>query len=349
VGGCHDNGFKPVTTACGDPSDTACDNPDHCSGNSGACLPNFEPAATNCGDAEGACTNQDKCDGAGGCTDNGFKPVTTACGSPLDTECDNPDHCSGNSGACLPNHEPATTNCGDAGTECTNQDKCDGAGGCHDNGFKPDDTGCTEDGNRCTNDACLAGTCAHPPKPSGTHCGSSSDTQCDNADTCDGSGNCQDNNEPNGTRCDEGDVCSSPDTCQSGACTPGPVVGGCKVTGGGQLTTGGDKVSFGFNAQTTGSGYKGQVEYQNHTKKTNYHSLSITSLVITPATSCPIDGKKATFGGQIRKKGDANNYSYTIVVEDCGEPGRDDTFYMSISDGESRGPQRLDKGNIQVH
>jgi hypothetical protein len=71
--------------------------------------------------------------------------------------------------------------------------------------------------------------------------------------------------------------------------------------------------------------------------------------MITAATSCPLDGKKATFGGEIRKKGDPNPYSYTIVVEDCGEPGRDDTFYMSISDGESRGPQKLDKGNIQVH
>ena len=114
--------------------------------------------------------------------------------------------------------------------------------------------------------------------------------------------------------------------------------------------TGGDKISFGLNAQTTGSGYKGQIEYHNHTDKTTYHSVSITSLVITSATSC-LGGKKATIIGQIQKKGDSNPYAYTLVVEDCGESGRNDTFYMSMTDGESSGagPRRLDKGNIQVH
>src|SRR4030095_12126078 len=68
---CHDNGFKPATTACGDPSDTPCDNPDHCSGVDASCEANHEPATTTCGDGEGACTNQDYCDGTALCHDNG--------------------------------------------------------------------------------------------------------------------------------------------------------------------------------------------------------------------------------------------------------------------------------------
>ena len=31
-GACQDNGFKDATTACGDPSNSACDHPDHCTG-----------------------------------------------------------------------------------------------------------------------------------------------------------------------------------------------------------------------------------------------------------------------------------------------------------------------------
>jgi hypothetical protein len=120
------------------------------------------------------------------------------------------------------------------------------------------------------------------------------------------------------------------------------------VTGGGQLTTGGPKVSFGFNAQTAqGGGFKGQLEYNNHFLKTTYHSTSITSLAITPASSC-LGGKKATFIGTIKKKGDPTELGFTVVVEDCGEPGRNDTFYILIDDGETRSGT-LDKGNIQVH
>jgi len=90
LGFCQDNGYKPAETACGDPSDTECDNPNHCSGTDNTCVPNYETAGANCGDAAGVCTNQDKCDGAGGCTDNGFKDASTACGDPTDDACNNP-------------------------------------------------------------------------------------------------------------------------------------------------------------------------------------------------------------------------------------------------------------------
>jgi hypothetical protein len=175
--------------ACGSNSDTVCDNPDTCDA-SGVCQANHEADGTNCGDAGTECTNQDTCL-AGVCNDNGFKAPGTACGSSSDTACDNPDTCNG-SGTCQANNEADGANCGDAGTECTNQDTCL-AGACHDNGFKAP----------------------------GTACGSSSDTACDNPDTCNGSGTCLPNNEANGTACDNGTVCDGHEVCSNGTCSPG--------------------------------------------------------------------------------------------------------------------------------
>lgn len=76
--------------ACGDPSDSECDNPDHCDGG-GACDPNYE--------------------GLG-----------VACGSQSDTDCDNPDSCNG-LGGCLLNHEVEGASCSDADF-CTTADIC---------------------------------------------------------------------------------------------------------------------------------------------------------------------------------------------------------------------------------
>jgi len=52
-----------------------------------------------------------------------------------------------------------------------------------------------------------------------TACGSSSDTDCDNPDTCDGAGACAPHYEPSGTSCSDGFVCTINDTCNStGSC-----------------------------------------------------------------------------------------------------------------------------------
>ena len=248
AGACHDNGFKAPGTACGDPSSSACDNPDTCDG-SGSCQANHAADGTSCGDAGTQCTNQDTCL-AGACHDNGFKAVGTACGDQNSGQCDSPDTCDG-SGTCLANHAADGTNCGDAGTQCTNQDTCL-AGACHDNGFKAagiacgdpssgqcdgpdtcdgagtcqanhaaDGTNCGDAGTQCTNqDTCLAGACHDNGfKAVGTACGSSSSGQCDDPDTCDGSGTCTPNHKPDGTNCgDAGTQCTNQDTCLAGAC-----------------------------------------------------------------------------------------------------------------------------------
>ncbi len=130
-GDCCDAGcqFEAAGSACGDADDTECDHADSCDG-AGACLANFAPLDSPCGDAGTECTNQDACDGNGTCVDNG--------------------------------HVGAGMRCGDAGTDCVLQDTCDGAGNCTDNGFVGMGMPCSPDGSACTEDMCDgAGTCTH--------------------------------------------------------------------------------------------------------------------------------------------------------------------------------------------
>jgi len=78
---------EPAGLACGDPSDTECDNPDTCDGG-GGCAPNLEGAGHACGDpSDTECDHADICDGLGGCLDN-----LAADG----TACDDVDVCTGN-------------------------------------------------------------------------------------------------------------------------------------------------------------------------------------------------------------------------------------------------------------
>jgi hypothetical protein len=54
----------------------------------------------------------------------------------------------------------------------------------------------------------------------GFACGSNGNTDCDNPDTCDGSGSCALNNEPAGTACtDDGEVCTIDQCNAAGSCT----------------------------------------------------------------------------------------------------------------------------------
>ena len=188
-GSCQAN-LEPIGTPCGSPSDTVCDNPDTCNAG-GTCLVNHEPGTTQCRADAGACDVAEFCDGAGACPANAFEPSGTACGSPSDTVCDNPDTCNA-SGTCLVNHELGTTQCrADAGA-CDVAEFCDGAGACPANAFEP----------------------------SGTACGSPSDTVCDNPDTCDGAGVCDVNYEAATIVCrvDDGD-CDIEELCDgAGAC-----------------------------------------------------------------------------------------------------------------------------------
>ncbi len=96
VGLC-DHPSRPINTPCGDPSDSECDNPDSCDGNS-ACRNNFEAVGVACGDAAvDQCDRADICDGTGGCDPN-FEPTGTPCDDgDICTETDvcNTDVCAG--------------------------------------------------------------------------------------------------------------------------------------------------------------------------------------------------------------------------------------------------------------
>lgn len=79
------------------------------------------------------------------------------------------------------------------------------------------------DGNECTVDSCNTGTGAvtHTNAPSGSACGNPANSQCDLADTCNASGQCQSNILPSGaacgstthTACDFADTCNGAGTC----------------------------------------------------------------------------------------------------------------------------------------
>jgi len=70
-----------------------------------------------------------------------------------------------------------------------------------------------------------------------------------------------------------------------------------KVTGGGEINVPGGTSNFGFVAQrkTNGGAVTGQVEYYNHARGLNVHSVSIQTLNVY--------GTTATFTGTCQKNG----------------------------------------------
>ena len=64
-GVCHDNGYAPPGSACGDGSSGACDAADSCDG-AGVCLDNLAAAGSACNDGE-ECTIEDACNASGEC------------------------------------------------------------------------------------------------------------------------------------------------------------------------------------------------------------------------------------------------------------------------------------------
>ncbi len=143
--------------------------------------------------------------------------------------CDVAEHCDGENEFC-PADEilGAGDECRPAASDCDVAEYCDGvsASGCPPDEFEPVDATCgsTAD-DECDNpDTCDgSGTCLENQEPAGTSCGNTSSSECDNPDTCDGSGTCLENQEPAGTSCGDTSFgeCDNPDTCDgSGTCQP---------------------------------------------------------------------------------------------------------------------------------
>ena len=145
---------------------------------------------------------------------------------------------------------------------------------------------------------------------------------------------CADSNG-NGTA-DPGEPCGAASKVWTlPASTPG------QVTGGGYLpdATLAGLVSFGFNAQSSGGGVKGNCNVIDHGTGQHLKCLDVTTLVQTPT--------HATFFGEATVDGVATNYR--IDVDDLGEPGVwRDTFKIQ-TDGGFAAAGVLTGGNIQIH
>ena len=129
-------------------------------------------------------------------------------------------------------------------------------------------------------------------------------------------------------------------------CPPG------KVTGGGQIgvahngSTG--RGSFGFNVQRKAANLMptGSLEYIDHAVRLNVHSLTMLTLLVT--------GTHAEFSGTCTITG-ASSCTFSVSVDDLGEPGKNDTFSIRVEYTDANGAHvytqggTLQRGNIQIH
>ena len=105
------------------------------------------------------------------------------------------------------------------------------------------------------------------------------------------------------------------------------------------------QATFGFTVQAPS---KGNLEYNDHMADVRIKAISVSG----PFSSSGICGANthATFTGTasvIRPTGTTTE-SFTVQVDDCGEPGTLDTFGIMTS-SYLNGPTLLIGGNIQIH
>jgi Bacterial Ig-like domain (group 1) len=112
-----------------------------------------------------------------------------------------------------------------------------------------------------------------------------------------------------------------------------------QVTGGGQIVTGTDRVTFGFNAKSTSAGLKGECTVVDHDTKRLIKCLDVTALVQS--------GNEATIYGHAMDDGVST--TYVIHVADNADSGRGaDTFSITTTSGYAASGT-LTSGNIQTH
>jgi hypothetical protein len=119
---------------------------------------------------------------------------------------------------------------------------------------------------------------------------------------------------------------------------PPPSVG--KVTGGGTINVSGGIGNLGFIVQTqsTTGPIGGQLQYVNHASGAKVRSEMFTTFVIS--------GNMASFSGTCTQNGAP--CMFKVDVEDNGEPGKNDSFKISINAGPQEGGT-LRSGDIQIH
>jgi Ice-binding-like len=133
-----------------------------------------------------------------------------------------------------------------------------------------------------------------------------------------------------------------------------------KVTGGGQIpvpnpdsnvpsATGSGRATFGFNAQPDKKGgtATGHFNYLNHV--TGLHVNGPVDDVVVIATNPDGSPKTVRFSGTC--DGSSPSCSFSVTVEDNGEPGRIDEFGITVTGAlsEVRSQRVISNGNIQFH
>jgi len=112
------------------------------------------------------------------------------------------------------------------------------------------------------------------------------------------------------------------------------------------------KATFGLSVKCCPA--SGNVEYNDHDAGVRVKAQSIDQLIISGPldTSCPtLPGAKHAFihgtADVIRSSGTTSE-TFTVDVDDCGEPGTNDTFGIK-AESYQNGPSKLLGGNIQIH
>jgi hypothetical protein len=245
---------------------------------------------TECRPSAGACDLAESCTGTGpSCSPDAFQPNTTECRAALPGEagaCDETEFCTGSGGDCPPNaFKPSTTECRASAGDCDVAENCPGSGpSCPSDGFQP----------------------------VGTPCDSSSDTDCNNPDTCDGDGTCLENNTSDGTTCNADELVCTSDTCQVGQCVAGtpPFQ---KMHGSGEIGKKPNQADFGFNVKSPQP--KGELNYRR--KATKIHGN-----VIQVFYACDSSTKF-----RVKTK---NQCEYDVTVTGNPEGRRDKIEFFSI-------------------
>ena len=175
-------------TACGDSSETECDEADTCNG-VGDCQDNLEASNTLCRPSSGTCDVAEFCTGVSAvCPADGVAAPGTACGDPSDTECDNPDSCF--SGVCEDNFEPNDTVCRVTADICDVAETCTGSTPlCPADGFAASSTVCRESTGVCDVEDFCDGSSASCPDDAFADAGTAC-TCSEGPGTCDGSNVC---------------------------------------------------------------------------------------------------------------------------------------------------------------
>jgi hypothetical protein len=208
--------------ACSYPSEEANSDPSDC-----VIGASIQQCTTNADCVDGNVCTLDTCDTVTGLCVHPPNPDTNqTCGGAPSGLCDAQNTCAGIAAICAEHVQPAGTVCNAAAGVCDVAEVCDGTSpNCPANVFAAAGTACgSPSDTECDNpDTCNgAGACSPNNEAAGFACGTQG-VECQNNDACDSSGACTDNgNAANGTACGSSadTECSNPDTCQAGACSP---------------------------------------------------------------------------------------------------------------------------------